>query len=514
MPDRTLSTATRTVLFTDLADYTYKVSRTDREGLRRILKAHEQMVIPIVEGFGGYLVKNIGDSFLCLFDSATEALRAALRIVQLSHDKDLPTIRIAVSTGDVEEIDGDVFGESVNLAARILNRTPVDEIWFSLGTRHCMNDAEVAWESVGHFNFKGLPGHRECFRAVPQHVVWLPRFVSEAAEQDRLVRVQSGQTLPRLPADPVVVLEGFEPGSRELDDALAKLPVLQPSSLFLSAYQLSSVDRSVWVEAGRGLIIGTAQSVERQLNQIATADDVEADDDNESTMAFFRRTRTELEVVICGLALPKVPISDVVAAYHYVLAADGSWSTNAVDGLLRINVEPGEVRLHALSPSVVVDGMAMAPGSSIVLDGPVDIGTASGMIRFETTRHHAGLLLADTDIRLAVKRGQTIEIGRDPQSPGLAFPPRPGQSNLRWCTGPRAAQARKLGFTLDRGVAGRKQAIIEVTDNGVRLTPTHQQCPTFVLRHGSLGVATSRVKMSIGDLVVAGTNVIGLYKPN
>ena len=46
-------TATRTVLFTDLAGYTEKVSGTDREGLRRIPREHEEMVRPIVERHGG-----------------------------------------------------------------------------------------------------------------------------------------------------------------------------------------------------------------------------------------------------------------------------------------------------------------------------------------------------------------------------------------------------------------------------------------------------------------------------
>ena len=104
-------TATRTVFFTDLANYTAKVSGTDREGLRRILREHEQMVRPIVERRNGRIIKNIGDSFLCLFPAATDALRAALEVQDSTREGKAPTIRIAVTTGDVEEIDGDAFGE-------------------------------------------------------------------------------------------------------------------------------------------------------------------------------------------------------------------------------------------------------------------------------------------------------------------------------------------------------------------------------------------------------------------
>ena len=50
-------TATRTALFTDLAEYTARVSRTDRDGLRRILQQHEQLVRPIVERPDGPVFK-------------------------------------------------------------------------------------------------------------------------------------------------------------------------------------------------------------------------------------------------------------------------------------------------------------------------------------------------------------------------------------------------------------------------------------------------------------------------
>ena len=146
-----MSTVTRTVLFTDLANYTGRVSRTDRKGLRRILSDHEDIVRPLVEEAGGRIVKNIGDSFLCVFDSATDALRTALGIFA-RNDKGAADIRMSLSTGDVEEIDGDVFGATVNVAARILDLTPAGETWFGLGTRVCMNETEVPWEGVGRIS--------------------------------------------------------------------------------------------------------------------------------------------------------------------------------------------------------------------------------------------------------------------------------------------------------------------------------------------------------------------------
>ena len=138
--------ATRTVLFTDLADYTARVAQANREGLRAILAEHARLVQPVVKAHRGRVVKNIGDSFMCLFRSATDALKASLEIVAGAGKGNPGAIRIALATADVEEIDRDAFGDTVNLASRILDRTPAGEIWFSLGTQVCMNASEVPWE--------------------------------------------------------------------------------------------------------------------------------------------------------------------------------------------------------------------------------------------------------------------------------------------------------------------------------------------------------------------------------
>ncbi len=120
-----MPTSTRTVVFTDLANYTAKVAGSDREGLRRILQEHEALIAPIIDRNGGRVVKNLGDSFMCLFPSATDALRAALDVLDVVYNSGSMGIRLSMTTGDVEEIDGDAFGESANMAARINGKTRV-----------------------------------------------------------------------------------------------------------------------------------------------------------------------------------------------------------------------------------------------------------------------------------------------------------------------------------------------------------------------------------------------------
>ena len=105
-------------------------------------------------------------------------------------------------------------------------------------------------------------------------------------------------------------------------------------------------------------------------------------------------------------------------------------------------------------------------------------------------------------------KGQTVELGRGPGSPGLAFSNRPGQENINWCTGERAAKPRADGFTLDRVLAGRQQAAVKLLDEYLTLTPLHNECPTYVLRDGKLGQAKTSVRINFGDMIVAGTTVV------
>jgi len=512
-----LGTVTRTVAFTDLANYTAKVARSDREGLRRILREHEALVTPIVEGHGGRVVKNLGDSFMLLFGAATDALRAALGIQEMitSHDGEGGgiSIRVAMNTGDVEEIEGDAFGESVNCAARILAKTPGEEIWFGPGTRVCMNAAEIPWESVGRFTLRGIPGDKEIFRAVPNHKCWLPEPVAAAAAAGNLVRLSRGARPPLLPPEPVVLLEGFTPGSPALREAVSALPVLNPAALWLSAYNLAAEDRNMWVAGGRGVVVGTPKATDEAIDE---ATNVITRASGSDTIVLDVGLRADLELVMCGLALPAVPLSEVVCSYFYDLLPDGRWVNRSDRSMLRVEVTPEGANLLAQAPGIGVNGRSVSSGDSVVLSDGDTVTTSIGELHFEATDHgYVGLITADTEMRLGVASGTTAELGREPNHPGLAFPDRRGQDNIRWCSGSRAARARTSGFTLDRVLAGRRHAAVRVQGDAVELTPLHPRCATYVQRRGGRQIerVDRVVDIALGDRIIAGTTVVGLRGP-
>jgi class 3 adenylate cyclase len=512
LPEAAVPTHTRTVVFTDISGYTASVARSDREAIRNLIAAHEQMVRPVVEQYGGRVVKNIGDSFMALFPAATDAVRCGLALVEGVTGQRPFSIRAAMATGDVEEIDGDAFGEAVNLAARVLAKTPASEVWFTEGTQIVMNQAEIPWEPVGRFAFKGIAAERQVFRAVPAMRCWLPEAISQAARRNHLVRLTPDRQPPALAPAHVILLEGFEPGSPLLKQTLDALPVIDPARLWLAAYRIAPHDRLAWQDAGRGLLIGTGEAMEAAIQkqtQPATRPP------GSETIILDAAQQTILEVAVTGLALPAVPLSQVVASYTYDLLADGRWVGRSDSAIARIEVTEGGVRLTAFGPGLQVAGKHTAPGQTVELrDGDV-INAAPGTIRYrEVTAHgYAGILLSDAPASLGIAPGQEVQIGREPRHPGLALPDRSGQDNIRWCVGSRAARARESGFTLDRALAGRRQAALRATPDCATVISLHERCPTFVMNGAGLHPVAASAPVAPGDYVIAGTSVVAVREP-
>lgn len=507
-----MSTHTRTVVFTDLEKYTDKVVGADREALRKLIADHEKTVVPVLERHNGRVVKNLGDAFMALFSSATDAVRAGVDLVELATREKTFTMRVGMATGDVEEIDGDAFGEAVNLASRINAKCPSGQIWFSAATHACMNQSELAWEPVGRYSLKGIVGEVQVYRAVPATKAWLPEPILQAVRGGRLVRIQRGDPLPALAPDPVILLEGFEPGSPTLQEVVDSLPVVDPAALWMTAYKVPPADRDRWTRAGHGLVIGHGAAIDRAITETRRPPTHTTSAD---TIILDVSGTSVLDLVMAGLALPAVPMSEVVAGYSYDLLADGRWVNKSDQGVARVDASPEGVRLSAMAPGILVSGQQLLPGESVLLRGGEQVHVPSGTITFRRTpgQFYMGLMVADTLSRLGIAPGQLAEVGREPNHPGLALPDRRGQENIRWCVGSRAARARESGFTLDRALAGRRQAAIQLGPSGATVMSLHERCPTYIFDGEGLEKVSDPRATSPGDLIVTGTSVIAVKEP-
>jgi adenylate cyclase len=106
------------ILFTDVVDYTALVAR-DEQGGRRVRRRHEELVREEVARHHGRWIEEKGDESLSIFPSALDAVHCGLAIQErLVGDAEL-SLRIGVHLGDVTIEAGRIYGDGVNVAARV-----------------------------------------------------------------------------------------------------------------------------------------------------------------------------------------------------------------------------------------------------------------------------------------------------------------------------------------------------------------------------------------------------------
>jgi hypothetical protein len=144
------------IMLTDIKGFTDKTSHKTRADIQTMLDEHRSVVLPILENGGGRLIKTIGDAFLMTFESPTNAGRSA---------DDRLDIRIAINSGEINLVDGDVFGEPVNITARIEGIAEAGQVYFTEAVYLAMNKAEVPSSEIGLMQLKGISEKIRVYKA-------------------------------------------------------------------------------------------------------------------------------------------------------------------------------------------------------------------------------------------------------------------------------------------------------------------------------------------------------------
>ncbi len=115
-------TAPLCVGFADLVGFTAQTQQLDQSELARVVGRFEAIAYDVVPRHGGRVVKTIGDEVMFLTDDADVAAEIALDLARTYRDDaDLSDVRVGLALGPVLERDGDIFGNTVNLASRIVS---------------------------------------------------------------------------------------------------------------------------------------------------------------------------------------------------------------------------------------------------------------------------------------------------------------------------------------------------------------------------------------------------------
>src|SRR5919202_6193383 len=135
------------ILAADVAGYS-RLMGADEEGTHERLKAHlRQLIDPKIKEYRGRIVKNTGDGMLAEFASVVDAVRCAVEIQRgmAERERDVPherriAFRIGINLGDVIAEEHDIFGDGVNVAARLEALAEPGDIYVSRVVRDQVRD--------------------------------------------------------------------------------------------------------------------------------------------------------------------------------------------------------------------------------------------------------------------------------------------------------------------------------------------------------------------------------------
>jgi len=125
MDDSNTNRKLRAIMFTDIVGYTTLMQHDETEALK-LLQKHKDLVKEIVEKFGGKIIKHIGDEILIESESAVMLVYSAQELQKRLSERNASVpksrelwVRIGIHIGDVVFQDNDIFGDGVNIAARL-----------------------------------------------------------------------------------------------------------------------------------------------------------------------------------------------------------------------------------------------------------------------------------------------------------------------------------------------------------------------------------------------------------
>jgi TolB-like protein/class 3 adenylate cyclase len=164
------------ILAADLVGYS-GLMETDEAGTLARLKAMRSDVLdPIVARFAGRIFKTMGDGFLIEFQSAASAVDCAVQVQRALAEREvaLPTerrlrVRIGISLGDVILEGDDLYGNGVNVAARMQALAEPGDICISRNVHeHVRHSMGAAFEDLGFQPVKNLSEPVRSYRVVPE----------------------------------------------------------------------------------------------------------------------------------------------------------------------------------------------------------------------------------------------------------------------------------------------------------------------------------------------------------
>src|SRR5712691_10773011 len=176
------------ILAADVVGYS-RLMGADEVGTLRALRAHlRELIDPTIAARRGRVVKTTGDGLLAEFPSAVEAVACAIAIQRglASRNKNTPeekqlTYRIGINIGDIIIEANDIFGDGVNVAARLETLCEPGGLCISRAVRDQVRDKlRVAFDDLGEQIVKNIARPVRAFGLSPKAIAAAPELPQSA----------------------------------------------------------------------------------------------------------------------------------------------------------------------------------------------------------------------------------------------------------------------------------------------------------------------------------------------
>ena len=176
------------IMAADVVGYS-RLMGADEIGTLRALQGHRRELIdPKIATYHGRIVKTTGDGLLIEFPSAVEAVTCAIAVQQgvasrnanVAEDKRL-VFRVGINVGDIISEDGDIFGDGVNVAARLESLGKPGGLCISRAVRDQVRDKlPVTFEDFGEQQVKNIARPVRAFGLAPEAIATIPELAPQA----------------------------------------------------------------------------------------------------------------------------------------------------------------------------------------------------------------------------------------------------------------------------------------------------------------------------------------------
>jgi class 3 adenylate cyclase len=152
----------RTILFTDVVNSTTLTQSLGDEAALAMLGVHDTIVRDALTALGGREIKHTGDGIMASFASAAGAVRCAIQIQReldkhaQKNSKHALKVRVGAAVGEPVEQNNDLFGSTVQLAARLCAHAQPEQILVSNAIAELCLGKGLLFEDVGEVTLKGF----------------------------------------------------------------------------------------------------------------------------------------------------------------------------------------------------------------------------------------------------------------------------------------------------------------------------------------------------------------------